>query len=403
MFKSILFFISNIFLSRSYDVVFVYSNHFNRGIDGENEFLKPFLKSLEKGKYSYLLLEESDLKRAYSHYPRNTKAIPLDFITLIQVILRKVFTNKSRRYTIDEYSNYYEREKKVSKIIKGIFFRQFTAKVYITLAHNNSVLLREISPNAYLLDYQHGMIWHGHYSTLNEYAPHPLKVKNAIISMLYGEGFKNLLLEWDRSGFYTPENVIDIGFYRKVAPYKSRINSKKILYSLQNVDLDRVDEYYKMINGLLRANRAFLIGGGYSIYIKNHPRYDREDGFCLDMDYPNISILDDDFKLDTILDDISIHITSKSTMAFDMSLESIPTIFVDMFEPRSPRDMFISQYHYRLEELFITKKSDLREILLSLEDSKLYHNASVIVYEWVRHFYQDFDEEKFLALLQRRV
>jgi len=400
MFKSILFFISNIFITRSYDVVFVYLNHFNRGVDEANEFFKPFLDSLSKGGYSYTLWEESDLKGAYRHYPRNAEAIPLDFITLVQVLLRKFFTKKDKSYSIQEYDNYYEREKKVSKWIKTIFFRKFNAKMYIVLANNNVTLWREINPSAKIIDYQHGMIWNGHDTTLVDYEPHQIKTKNSIINMVYGKGFRDLLIDFDETNFYSQNNVIDIGFYHKIFPYQKRKNNRVILYSLQNVDLSSNKEYYEIIKKIIYTNKNYFIDNNYQVMFKNHPRYDRDDKLVFDEELSFISWIDDNVSIDKIIDDISLHITSKSTTAFDLALKGIPTIFVDVLESRSPKSIFFNQYNYPIKEFILSDEVRLQYLLFIIEDDEKYQEYSQLVYNWAREFYQDFDEDKFLSFLR---
>jgi len=399
MFKSILYFISIMFKNKNYDIAFVYLNHFNR--EGENPFFKNFIEVCKENNINYIEFEETDLKGAYSHYPRNPEAVPLDFITLIQVLLRKIFTKKNKNYSIEEYDNYYKREKKVSKIIKDIFFRKFNAKMYIVLANNNVTLWREINPLSKIIDYQHGMIWNGHDTTLINSKPHSIKIKNNIINMVYGRGFKELLIRFDKTGFYSKKNIIDIGFYQKLSPYQKRKNKRVILYSLQNVDLSSNKEYYEVIKKIIYANKNYFIENNYQIIFKNHPRYDRNDKLIFEEELSFLSWMDDNASIDKIIDDVSLHITSKSTTAFDFALKGIPTIFVDMLESRSPREIFFNQYNYPINEFILTDETQLQQLLPATEDDKRYQEYSKLVYDWAREFYQDFDEEKFLNLIKK--
>jgi len=398
MFKSILYFIFTIFKSRDYDIVFVYLNHFNK--EGKNPFLRNFIEISKKEKLKYIEFEETDLKGAYSHYPRNPEAIPLDFITLIQVLLRKIFTKKDKNYSIEEYDNYYEREKKVSKWIKTIFFRKFNATMYIVLANNNVTLWREINPSVKIIDYQHGMIWNGHDTTLVDREPHQIKTKNSIINMVYGKGFRDLLIDFDETNFYSQNNAIDIGFYKKLSPYQKREKKRLILYSLQNVDLSSNKEYYEIIKKIIYTNKNYFIDNNYQVVFKNHPRYDRDDKLVFKEELSFISWIDDNVSIDKIIDDISLHITSKSTTAFDLALKGIPTIFVDMLASRSPKDIFFNQYNYPIKEFILSDEVRLQYLLSIIEDDEKYQEYSRLVYNWAREFYQDFDEEKFLNLLK---
>ena len=388
--KSFLFFIK----IKKYDIVFVYLNHFNRGIKNENYFLIPFLEICRKNDLSYIMIEETDLKGAYSNYPRNNDAIPLDFITLLQVFLRKLYKLKSKNYR-----DYYEREVKISNRIKFFFLRNFEAKNFILLAHNNAVLWRTVCPDAKIFDYQHGMIWNGHDGTLVNGIPAPVKTFNNIISLLYGEGFQRVLLENDKTGFYNKDTAPVIGFYHEIEKYKKSANNKCILYTLQNVDLDTNEHYYSTTLQVIDALRPFAENHNYRIYIKNHPRYDINDPLPLEVDLSNIQILDDNVSILDIQHEISIHITSKSTTAFDLALKGIPTIFIDMLEERSPFNMFFQQYHYPLHDFRVSDPDQLAGLLHKLENLEYYSKSCLSVYEWACGFYQKFDEKLFLTMI----
>jgi hypothetical protein len=105
-------------------------------------------------------------------------------------------------------------------------------------------------------------------------------------------------------------------------------------------------------------------------------------------------------SIDKIIDDISLHITSKSTTAFDLALKGIPTVFVDMLESRSPKDIFFNQYNYPIKEFILSDEVRLQYLLSIIEDDEKYQEYSQLVYNWAREFYQDFNEEKFLSFLR---
>lgn len=397
--SSMKYFFKAIFLKQKCDVVFVALNHFNRGENAKNNFFQPFKDSCKKHNINYIIFEETDLKGAFNMYPRNKGAIPLDFITLLQVILRKLFSQRNLNYTM--YDNYYKREVLISKILKLLFFRKFKSNIYIVLAHNNVTLWRVINPNSFIIDYQHGMIWNGHDGTLIDSKPSKIKVLNDVISMVYGKSFQDLLFQEDKTNFYTEKNVIDIGFFQKVPALTKKINNKTILYTLQNVDMESTFEYYKMIQNIIYDNKEFFQKNGYKILFKNHPRYDRNDKLLFDANLSFLSFIEDNILIENIVDDIAIHITSKSTAAFDVALRGIPTIFIDMLEARSPSEMFIRQYNYPLNNFIITETKQVEKILVRLENQNYFEETSFRVYNWARSFYQDFDESKFLKLLNK--
>jgi len=244
------------------------------------------------------------------------------------------------------------------------------------------------------------MIWNGHDTTLVDFEPHQIKTKNSIINMVYGKRFRDLLIDFDKTNFYSQNNVIDIGFYNKISSYQKRENKRVILYSLQNVDLGSNREYYEIIKKIIYSNQDYFIQNNYKIIFKNHPRYDRNDKLIFEEELSFVSWVDDNVSIDKITNDISLHITSKSTTAFDFALKGIPTIFVDMLSSRSPKDIFFNQYNYPIKEFRVTKKEQLEPLLDMLETNQKYQEYSYQVYSWAKEFYQEFDEKKFINLIK---
>ena len=136
MFSSMLYFLKLIFVRKDYDVTFVSSAYFNRGDRGENLLLKPMINSCKKHKLKYIVYEDTDLKGLYDNFNRSSEALPFDFISLIQIILRKFFNLFFIKP--ESESELYKREYKISKIIKRLFFNKFRSDVYITLLFNNA-------------------------------------------------------------------------------------------------------------------------------------------------------------------------------------------------------------------------------------------------------------------------
>jgi hypothetical protein len=229
--------------------------------------------------------------------------------------------------------------------------------------------------------------------------PSEIKVKSDVISMLYGFGFKELLIREDKTNFFSDENIIDIGYYNSISTMPSRINNKNILYTLQNVDMESNIEYYKVVRNLILTNKHVFETRGYKLFIKNHPRYNRTEKLIFDEELPFITYIDDDLTINDIINDISLHITSKSTVAFDLALKGIPTIFIDLLEVRSPHEMFVNQFKYPIPYFVINNTKNLKDNLLKLENEEFYCKACSEVYEWSKLYYQNFDNDKFLKLL----
>ena len=219
--SSFIYFIKLIFTSKNYDVVFISTSFFNRGQEGENYLLSPMIKYCIENELSYVVFEETYFK-SYSSYKVNKKSTPFIFISLMQIILRKLlnFLNK-KPITKNET---YLREVKISKILKRIFFTKFHSKVYITLIWNNSTLWRTINPDACVVDYQHGTIWSGHHWYLKDGYPPEDKIKNNIMTLVHADIFKNILIHNDKSKFFNDANVIKVGVNKRAYEPSKKID-----------------------------------------------------------------------------------------------------------------------------------------------------------------------------------
>ena len=206
--SSFIYFIKLIFTSKNYDVVFISSSIFNRGQEGENYLFSPMIKYCIENELSYVVFEETYFK-SHLKYNVNKKSTPFIFISLMQIILRKLFNFFNKKSLTK--NEIYSRELRIANSLKKIFFRRFHSKVYITLIWNNISLWRSINPNACIVDYQHGTIWNGHHGYLKN--GHPLEEKkiNNIITLVYSDFFKRLLIENDESSFYNDSNVYTVG------------------------------------------------------------------------------------------------------------------------------------------------------------------------------------------------
>ena len=101
-------------MKRKYDVVFYYPQHFNRGENNENQFFKHLLLSCDSNNISYIVFEEPDFTIKSS---RNSKATQFDFIYLVVILLRKLFSSDMTTQLKDQ---------KIGSFIAKIFFRQQT-------------------------------------------------------------------------------------------------------------------------------------------------------------------------------------------------------------------------------------------------------------------------------------
>lgn len=404
LFFSICFFIRLIFIGQKYDVVFVSSAYFNRGKLGENKLFQPMIECCKKNNLSYKLFEDTDLKGEYVQFNRFKGSIPLDFISLTQVILRKIYNIIYKEPILE--SELYIRELKISKIISRLFFNKFYSKVYITLLWNNVTLWRSINPDACVIDYQHGIIFDGHDRYIKDGIPPKVKSSNEIVTLVYGDTFKNILINSDKSNFYCEENVKKIGFNKQYSKQKKVIaNNKKILFTLQIVpdfNDEDYDYYVEIINNLIKNNTDFLLKNNYEIIFKHHPRYNTTNCRDFKIDHDLISFDEKTSTLD-LMKIASIHMTFHSTSAIEAALMSIPTIFIDMHEKFSPNEIFLNQYEYPCKDFVIKDFSDLRSILSKINDKQIYNKYCNDVHKWSQGLYNDFDNVTFEDFLLRKI
>ena len=399
VFRSIYYFIKLIFIAKEYDVVFVSSTSFNRGKDGENNFFKPMIEYCIKNDISYIVFEETYFK-SYINFDIDKKSIPLDFITIVQIIFRKIFNLRYEKpTTVDQI---YYQDLKISKILKSLFFKKFHSKIYITLIWNNVTLWRSISPSACVVDYQHAYIYDGEDEYINNGRPPKVKSANNVVALVHGDRYKRILIDSDKSGFYSEKNVITVGLDNlKHSNKKISSNNKKILFTLQHTP-DFTDEendtYIKKVENLIEINSKFLSSNNYEIIFKHHPRYSENDSQDLNMKH-QFTRFDNDAPISDLFDEVSLHITFHSTSAFDAASIGIPTIFIDMHEPLSPYEMFFKQYNYPCKDCKVENYEDLKNILVNLDEKDIFNKYSDDVRKWSEEFYCDFNEivfEKFL-------
>ena len=402
--KSMRYFISVLFIKKEYDVIFIYENHFNRGKNGENLFLFPMIESCKKNNIKYIVFEDTDLKAAFSSFPRNKEAIPLDFISLLRIIYRKFYKNKNFIKGKNRY--YFDREKNFAFLMKKTFFKNFKFQYCINMAGENLSLFRGLDKNAILSEYQHGTIYNGHEDYLINNRVDNYIYKNKANFLVFGKGFKELLINQDKSGYYNENNVIDIGINSSLITKKNNMQKQQniILFTSQlTTDLPQntMKEYIKILKSLIDKNKLYFKKFNYKIIFKHHPRYNDKECPNIDLDKNLIEIVDSKETLDELLDKVKIHMTFRSTTAFEAGLKGVPTIFINMLDFFTKDDIFFEQYNYPLEDFKIIKTNQLGRILELIEEENKYEEISKNVYSWAREFYQDFDEEKFLNLIKK--
>ena len=401
IFVSAGYFIKLIFIPKKYDVVFVTSVFFNRGKEGENILLKPMIECCNNNSLSFTIIEETDLKGEYRNFIRQNRSIPFDFISLVQIVFRKIynFIYKNPSSINEEY----ERDLKISNILRILFFKKFYSKVYITLLWNNVTLWRSINPDSCIVDYQHGIIFNGHAGYIKDGKPPKVKFSNKITTLVYGDRFKSLLIENDNTKFYSEKNIFNVGLKKHIdSNIKVPKRNKKILFTLQiTADFHEKqfnEQYVQIVKKLIGDNSKFLALNNYEIIFRHHPRYSVTQCPKLKIENDFVSF-DNKTPITDLLSDVDIHITFNSTSSLDAAMTGVPTIFIDMHNPQSPNEIFLNQYKYPLKNLVIKDYQDLKKFLIELESKDTYDRYCSSVQDWSSELYQDFDEIRFKDFL----
>ncbi len=414
-FISMKYFFKLIFSRKEYDVVFVSSVVFNRGSDSENILFRPMIDCCKKNNLNYVIFEDTDLKGIYSNFNRSKEAIPFDFVSLIQIILRKLFNLFSKEPT--EINEIYSREKKISRILRIIFFNRFFSKVYITLIWNNATLWRSINNDACIIDYQHGVIFNGHEGYLSDGSPPKVKSLNKIDTMVYGDIFKKILMANDKSNFYNEKNLIKVGLNKTSGPPKEFSSfNKKILFTLQitpdSISKEVNENYVKIVENLISVNADFLKTNDFKLIFRQHPRFSSDHCPSVNLEYDFISY-DNYTPMHDLIDEVSMHITFNSTSVFEASMIGLPTIFINMHDQEFPRetnsnkvfsnDVFLNDYKYPYKDLFVKTYKDLENILIKLNDKTIYDDCCKRIHEWSTDLYSDFDKVVFEDFLLEKI
>ena len=367
--KSMLFFLSGVLIKRKYDVVFYYPQHFNRGKNNENLFFKHLLLSCDSNNISYIVFEEPDFTIKSI---RNSKATPFDFIYLVVILFRKLFSSEITTQLKDQ---------KIGSLITKVFFRQFHFKNYITLSQSMLSVFRGINPSAILYDLQHGIIHNNKKNYLvNGIAESNLFVNDANL-LLCGESYQKIL-EVNEKLDYFKNHTLVIG---SDISYRNTIHkefNKNILITLQFTH----DHSVKENAILLKELSEFIssVKADVNLHLKHHPRFNNEVDLSELLKLSNVMIAPDD--INECLSFCSLHATTYSTSTFEAALLGIPTI---LLASENEFNYFQNEFDYPLNIL-----------IDELDSIEFYQEKSKIIKDWAIAFYSPFNEHKFLNLLR---
>jgi len=383
--ESFFFFMTGIFKKRTYDVIFYYPVHFNRGEGVRNYFFEPFYDICRRNNISYLVIEEPELsKKAF----RSNHAAPFDFIFFLILIMRKVIP-------LRKFDSFQQREWYIAKKLKIIFLRNLQFDNYMVLSNSMMGFFRGLNNKAQLFDYQHGIIYSTHGGYLDSEGNTAVHIKeNGANLLVFGEGFKEILKSSEKDHYYKT-HVFTVGQSLK-GNLSINEGIHTILVSLQLVDsdIDLNRQLRDVMVDFFQTYEGFFIENEIMVLLKHHPRFQHDidlDSLCK---FEFIKLYDG--NLMDALKESSIHMTFNSTVTFEASSKGIPTLLMEnnLFDP----EFFIKDYQYPLG---IKNGKEIIDILKKYIDNEDCHTEdSKKVFEWYHHFYSEIDEQLFINLMK---
>ena len=365
-------------------VLFYYPQHFNRGKDGTNDFFKPFLDCCKKYNISYVLFEEPSETNAR----RNKNAIPFDFVFYFIVLLRKLLP-------LRKYRHFEEREWQIGRILKSFFFRAIKPEIVITMSNSMLGFFRGWGDTLPLYDYQHGIIysWHNGYIGDNKPAQHILNNRSKL--MLFGNGFKKLLTKEEDSYFLDNSVIIGIDIHYQLLHKQF---NKSILLTLPIATAHEITELQieqvQKLKALFQTHQSFYEENQILFYLRHHPRYDGSFDFSSILSFPFVRIINK--PLGECFVDCSVHLTFNSTTVFDAAVLGIPTLFLGDVEDNS---LYEKEFEFPDFRPCSEIQKNIEEFLINAAS---YRAFGLVAQNWVKEYYQAFNEDEFLKIINEK-
>ena len=383
-FKSIFLLFLLYFKKVNPTIVFYYPKHFNRGIKGENEFLQPLINSCLNNKIPFLVFEEPSNTKT----PYNPSAIPFDFIFYLVLLLRKIIPNK-------KFTNLESKEWYIGSKLRPIFLANIEPKIIIIMSNSMAGFFRGCWKNVRLYDYQHGIVYSSHPGYIyNDTIPPHIKI-NASKLMLFGEGFKKLLTKGNNKYFDLNSSIIGIAIQYQ---FLHTVFNRSILISFPFVSKNEVSNSQNLainqLENLFHLNQDYYFENKILFYLKLHPRFDFTFDLGIFLRYPFIIIINK-----TLLDcftKCSLHITQNSTITFDAAVFGIPTLFLEDSEDNL---IFDKEFKY---PNFYSNTQIQKNIKVFIDTPSLYRKAVLDVQNWVKDYYQPYNEIEFLKIVNEK-
>ena len=363
-----------------YDIIFYYPQHFNRSSLGENSYLEKFIISCKKNEVKYLLVEEPDYD---TDAPKGKEVLGFALILFLILFMRKV---------LKVSQSFETREQQIGRVINFLTFSRLQSPLYVTLSNSLGGVLRGISPDAEIYDYQHGIVSSkqpGYFCA--DGATSWMKENNKKV-LVYGRGFEDIFLSND---VYYEERVRTLGC--PSVEYSSlACGGRMILVAPQITDSMSEERNYEQVRLLkiwLSSNSDIINKYGIKVLLKHHPRFNN----CIDIselyEFPFLENVTDHFDLASDIHKIALHVTFYSTTAFDCARYGIPSVFLTSIKLPDGEEIFGQDYKYPY-----IANTDLHTWEFLWADSSA-KEVAYNVRNWYERFYQPFNEALLSEIL----
>jgi len=371
-----------IFSNDKYDIIFYYPQHFNRGRLGDNPYLEKFITTCKNKGVKYLLVEEPDYD---TDAPKGKGVFGFAFILFLILFMRKV---------IKVSQSFEAREQQIGRVINFLTFSRLQSPLYVTLSNSLGGVLRGISPEAEIYDYQHGIVSStqpGYFCA--EGATSCMKENNKKV-LVYGRGFEDIFLANDP---YYKERLVTLGD-SCAGNCPLVFGGKMILISPQmtvSMSKERNYEQIRLLVRWLSLSADFINKYGIKVLLNHHPRFNH----CVDAselyEFPFLENVTGHFDLATDRHKIALQVTFYSTTAFDCARFGIPSVFLTSDKLPEGNEIFGQDYKYPY-----IANTDLETWEFLWSDSPSNAVADEIRH-WYERFYQPFNEALFLEILSK--
>lgn len=373
-----------VMLHRKRWVLFYYPQHFNRTAQATNPFFDRLLETCDKYGISYHLIEEPDWG---TDKPRNPKAIKGDAFFVLVLVVRKV-VNKIF------HGDFWQKEKKVARIVNALTFGRLIYAKYITISGSMVHLFAAMNKKGDVYDMQHGILYKQHPTFFDENEKlRPNYYGHNLHWLFWGRGYERCFCRGEEQLFEGRTHVTGYPIMSSLKANMMASTDKVILFSLQfthDADLPELEREKVFFENALQQ----LQGAGVHVLLKHHPRYNNSisiDDWFDKYDFVELTNL----SMQELLPQVMLQVTLNSTTSFEYAATGVPSFFIDSEGHLTRGALFYTEYNYPLY-----KEMTLRQVVERLQNEDNRKQDATIVKSWYREFYDDYNEDAFVKLIQ---